>query len=88
MGWGGGGGGRKEVGNKKFNVFSDQKQNEVQSARAEPAHKGGNQRSKYVTQTQKQRPESPTVTLTWHACNTRRINSTIITPMPGESYSH
>ena len=26
-----------------------------------------NQRSKYVTQVQKQRPELPTVTLTWHA---------------------
>ena len=25
---------------------------------------------------QQQRPESPTVTLTWHACNTRYINST------------
>ena len=23
---------------------------------------------KYVTQVQQQRPESPTVTLTWHAC--------------------
>ena len=31
-------------------------------------HKGVNQRSKYVTQVQQQRPESPTVTLTWHAC--------------------
>ena len=29
--------------------------------------KGVNWRSKYVTQVQ-QRPESPTVTLTWHAC--------------------
>ena len=44
------------------------KQNEAQSARAEPTHKGVNQRSKYVTQVQLQRPESPTVTLTWHAC--------------------
>ena len=25
------------------------------------------QRSKYVTQVQQQRPEPPTVTLTWHA---------------------
>ena len=40
------------------------KQNEAQSARAEPTHKGVNQRSKYVTQVQLQRPESPTVTLT------------------------
>ena len=30
-------------------------------------HKGGNQRSKDVTQVQQQRPESPTATLTWHA---------------------
>ena len=27
-----------------------------------------NWRSKYVTQVQQQRPESPTVTLTWHTC--------------------
>ena len=32
-------------------------------------HKGVNQRSKYVIQVQQQRPESPTVTLTWHTCN-------------------
>ena len=32
---------------------------------AASTHKGVNQRSK---QTQQQRPESPTVTLTWHAC--------------------
>ena len=31
-----------------------------------PTRKGVNQRSKYVIQ--RQRPESPTVTLTWHAC--------------------
>ena len=30
-------------------------------------HKGGHQRLKQVTQVQQQRPESPTVTLTWHA---------------------
>ena len=29
-------------------------------------HKGVNYRSKYVTQTQQQRPESPTVTPAWH----------------------
>ena len=34
----------------------------------ELTHKGVNQRSKYVTQVQQRRPESPTVTLTWHAC--------------------
>ena len=32
---------------------------------------GVNQRSKYVTQAQQQRPSSPTVTLTWHACKYR-----------------
>ena len=37
-------------------------------ARAESTHKGVNQRSKDVTQAQQQRPESPTVTLTWHVC--------------------
>ena len=30
-------------------------------------HKGVNKCSKYVTQVQQQRPESHTVTLTWHA---------------------
>ena len=34
----------------------------------ESTHKGVNLRSKYVTQVQQQRPESPTVTLTRHAC--------------------
>ena len=43
-------------------------QNEAQSARAESTHKGANWRWKYVRQVQQQRPESPTVTLTWHAC--------------------
>ena len=32
------------------------------------SHKGANWRSKDVTQAQQQRPELPTVTLTWHAC--------------------
>ena len=40
------------------------KQNESQSPRAESRRKGVNSRSKDVTQTQQQRPESPTVTLT------------------------
>ena len=35
---------------------------------AESTHKGVNQCLKYVTQVQQQRPESSTVTLTWHAC--------------------
>ena len=58
-------------------------------------HKGVNWHSKYITQVQQQRPKSPTVTLTWHACkhkvrklhlrsgmhvNTRYINSTRGTP--------
>ena len=38
------------------------RKNKVESIR-----KGVNQRSKDVTQTQQQRPESPAVTLTWHA---------------------
>ena len=46
----------------------DLKQNESQSAGAESTHRGVNWRSKDVTQTQQQRPESPAVTLTWHAC--------------------
>ena len=37
-------------------------------------HKGVNQRSKYVAQVQQQRP---TVTLTWHACKYKYINSSI-----------
>ena len=45
------------------------KQNEAQSARAASTHMGVNQRSKDVTQAQQQRLESPTVPLTWHACN-------------------
>ena len=45
------------------------KRNEAQSARAESTHKGVNWRSIYITQfIQQQRPEPPTVTLTWHAC--------------------
>ena len=34
----------------------------------ESAHKGVNQCSKDVTQAQQQRPESPTVILTWYTC--------------------
>ena len=34
------------------------KQNEAQSARTESIHKGVNQRSKYVTEVQQQRPET------------------------------
>ena len=35
---------------------------------SESIHKAVNQRLKYVTQVQQQRPESSAVTLTWHAC--------------------
>ena len=42
--------------------YSILKQSEVQSACAESTRKGVNQRWKGVTQTQQQRPESPTVT--------------------------
>ena len=31
-------------------------------------HTGVNLHSKYITQVQQQRPESPMVTLTWHVC--------------------
>ena len=44
------------------------KQNQAQSTPAESTHKGVNWCSNYVTQVQQQRPESPTVTLTWHVC--------------------
>ena len=37
-------------------------------SKTESIQKGVNKRSKHVTQTQQQRPESPTVTLTWHVC--------------------
>ena len=49
-------------------LVRDQHTREVMSARAGSTHKGGNERSKYVTQVQQQRPESPTVTLTRYAC--------------------
>ena len=54
--------------NHKYIQSKNLKQNEAQSARAESTRKGVNQRSKYVTLVQKQRPESPTVTLTWPEC--------------------
>ena len=34
----------------------------------EATHEGGDSHSKYVTHVQQQRPESTTVSLTWHAC--------------------
>ena len=48
-------------------LFINLKQNDAQSARVESTHKGVNQHSKYATQVQQQRPESPSVTLIWHA---------------------
>ena len=39
----------------------------------ESTSKEVNQRSKYATQAQ-QRPESPTVTLTWHACSKCKVH--------------
>ena len=47
-------------------LYHNRKQNEAQSAHAK-THRGVNQRLKDVTQTQQQRPESPTATLTWNA---------------------
>ena len=60
----------QRIGQNSFDtcIIKNLKRNEVQSARAESTHKGVNQRWKYVTQVQKHRPESLTVTLTWHAC--------------------
>ena len=43
-------------------------QNKAQSTCAESTNKGVNQHSKYLTQAQQQRPELPTVTLTWRVC--------------------
>ena len=83
-----------------INFDKNLKQNEAQSARAESTHKGGNQRSKYVTQAQQRRPESPTVTLTWHTCKSKvqrpkrnpddvplvEFMYLVFTRMPDESY--
>ena len=49
-------------------VIFNLKQSEGQSARAGSTNKGANLRSNYLTQVRQQRSESPTVTLTWHAC--------------------
>ena len=40
----------------------------LNSKTAQSTHKAVNKRSKDNTQIQQQRPESPTITLTWHAC--------------------
>ena len=51
-----------------MNIVTNLKQNEAQRAGAESTQRGVNWRSKYITQVQQQRPEWPTLTLTWHAC--------------------
>ena len=45
-----------------------------------------NQRSKYVTQVQQQRHESPTVTLFCHECKCKVLGWSLFTRMAGESY--
>ena len=47
--------------------FDNLKENKAQSTCAESTNKEINYHLKDVTQTQQQRPESPKVTLTWHA---------------------
>ena len=54
--------------NPRTRQLTNLKQNEAHSARAKSTHRGVNQHSKDVTEAQQQRPESPTVTLSWHAC--------------------
>ena len=61
--------------------------------KTESTHKGVNQRSKDVTQTQHQRPESPAVTPTWHASKYKDDDVPLaefiyleFTRMPGRSY--
>ena len=49
-------------------LVTNLKQNEAWSTPAESPHKGLNQRLEDVTQAQQQRPELPSVILTWHAC--------------------
>ena len=50
----------------------------------ESTGRGVNQRSKYVTQVQQQRPELPTVTPTWHACkyNVHKLHQYSYIPPP------
>ena len=76
-GGGGGGGGGSGLQSLKVGIYQLQsneahcshnlEHNDARSANAQSAQKGVNQRPKAVTQTQQQRPESPTETLTWHA---------------------
>ena len=82
---------RRDQSKKRRDVLdiNNLKQNEAQRARAESTRNGVTLCAIYVTLVQQQRPESPTVTLTWHArkykvhklhqscirVNTRYINS-------------
>ena len=65
---------RQQQQNKSFHLDVDtyfcMQQNKAkrQQQQQQQTHKGVNSRSKCVTQVQQQRPESSTVTLTWHAC--------------------
>ena len=54
---------------------------------ADLTNKGVNSRAKYATQVQQQRPESPTVTLTWHEVPLVEFMYLAFTRMPGESYT-
>ena len=55
-------------GTNPFTCSPDGSKSSLNGFKFESTHKGVNQRSKYVTQVQHQRPESPTITLIWHAC--------------------
>ena len=59
-----------------FTCSTSLKQNTAQSTCAESTLKGVNSHSKDAPQAQNQRPESPTVTLTWHGCKYKDTNST------------
>ena len=81
-----------KVDSKAESQVNSLKQNEAHNACAESAHKGVNKWSKEATQTQ-QRPESPTVTLTWHAskykicrCSQMEFIYVVFTRIPGEGY--
>ena len=56
------------LGQKHGSTRNDTSLHAKKADELESTHKGVNQCSKDVTQVQQQRPESPTVTLTWHAC--------------------
>ena len=74
-GEGGGGGsglqslkvGIYQLQSKEAHCSHNLEHNDARSANAQSAHKGVNYHPKDVTQAQQRRPESPTVTPTWHA---------------------